>query len=143
MFDRPVAVPARGAGFLSLLSTHADLVRKEWPSLPENAPGKWTSCSLQQAVSSEFSFDSLKSLNEEAAKIAAGEFSISQADEADTKEELQSALQQICQCCKEQVVTFQFCGRRPESREVEATETAILFVSTGDKTAGESYWNRS
>ena len=61
-----------------------------------------------QAVSSEFCFDTAKSLNEEAAQIAAGEtrsvpptkrtpligklgrwageFSVSQADEADTKE---------------------------------------------------------
>eukprot|EP00438_Fugacium_kawagutii_P011378 Skav212556 [mRNA] locus=scaffold1851:769807:774048:- [translate_table: standard] len=39
-----------------------------------------------EAATQEFAFEVAKSLNEEAAKIASGEFSISQADEADTKE---------------------------------------------------------
>eukprot|EP00434_Breviolum_minutum_P020469 symbB.v1.2.018050.t3/scaffold1425.1/size119490/8 len=111
-----------------------------------------------EATTNEFVFDVAKSINEEAAQIASGSFSVSEADEADTKEdcqmvkkveafwnkhatfgtllgelkthilsvsesiireghkkklpgskvveELQLALQQICQCCKEQVEDF-------------------------------------
>eukprot|EP00435_Cladocopium_sp_Y103_P046087 s681_g13.t1 len=145
-----------------------------------------------EAVSSEFCFDTAKSLNEEAAKIAAGEFSVSQADEADTKEdcqmvkkvetfwskhasfgtlvgelkshilsvsesvireghkkklpgpkvveELQLALQQICQCCKDQVEDF--LKAVPENVEALGSGLLVKLYKTVLEIVLELIWTR-